>query len=454
MTTNQQRQWLAIFGILTLSFFQSLAISAATSPPPTHVVERRLPNGDSELQLVDAQGIALPPFTLNLSTHHSPATSADDPLMTKWRAWRYGGFVCFNDNQFVGSEYSKNQDPQLFNPSKLDIAGWAATLKSAGMHYAVLTTRHTSGFLLWDSATTEFDVASSPCRTDVAGEFVKECRRHGIAPGFYYCLWGGPKWMPHANARALILAQLHELATRYGAIPYFWIDMFNWAPADLTPQEAYDLLKNINPNAVVILNQHIQDGSKIAYFPTDVLNGEVHLPPAGGHQPLRTVNDKQYYLPFEFEPVSQRIAKGTTTPWGQVGAWFTVRDSEPFPAIQLLDWIQQAVALGAANVLLSCARTTPASSAKPMPASSTNSARCCVPPVSCRYPGAPVNCHSFESVRLQSSDNGKPVPIELIVAPIRRQWPCNAMVRSSDCTRKDWTSTNAYTPPSGRGWRK
>ena len=131
--------------------------------------------------------------------------------------------------------------------------------------------------------------------------------------------------------------------------------MFNWAPADLTPQEAYDLLKNINPDTVVILNQHIQDGSKIAYFPTDVLNGEVHLPPTGGHHPLRTVNDKQYYLPFEFEPVSQRIVKGTTTPWGHVGAWFTVRDSEPFPAKQLLDWIQQAVALGAANVLLSCA---------------------------------------------------------------------------------------------------
>jgi alpha-L-fucosidase len=228
-------------------------------------------------------------------------------------------------------------------------------MKRAGMNYAVLTTRHTSGFLLWDSATTEFDVASSPCMTDVAGEFVKQCRQHGIAPGFYYCLWGGPKWMPHPNARAIILAQLHELATRYGAIPYFWIDMFNWAPADLTPQEVYDLLKNINPNTVVILNQHIQDGSKLNYFPTDIVNGEVHLPPGGGHQPLRKVNDKQYYLPLEFEPVSQRIANGTTTPWGRVGAWFTVRDSVPFPAKDIFDWIHQTVALGADNILLSCA---------------------------------------------------------------------------------------------------
>lgn len=344
---------MAIIGSLALALSQSSATFADVIAPQATVVERRLANGDSELRVVDTKGKELPPVTLNLSAHHRPATSADDPLMTKWRSWRYGGFVCFNDNQFVGSEHSRNKDPQLFNPTKLDIAGWAKTMKNAGMNYAVLTTRHTSGFLLWDSATTEFDVASSPCKTDIAGKFVKECRRHGIAPGFYYCLWGGQKWMPHPNARAIILAQLHELATRYGEIPYFWIDMFRWGPADLTPQELYDLLKNINPNTVVILNQHIQDGSKIVYSPTDVLNGEVHLPPESGHEPFRMVDGKRYYLPFEFEPVSQRIAKGTTTPWGRIGAWFTARDSQPIPAAQLFDWIRQAYARGANNTLLS-----------------------------------------------------------------------------------------------------
>jgi hypothetical protein len=82
-------------------------------------------------------------------------------------------------------------------------------------------------------------------------------------------------------------------------------------------------------------------------------NSEVHLPPESGHVSFREVNDKRYYLPLEFEPVSQRIAKGTTTPWGQVGGWFTVRDSHPFPAAQVFDWIQQAHARGANNTLLS-----------------------------------------------------------------------------------------------------
>jgi alpha-L-fucosidase len=279
----------------------------------------------------------------------------------RWESYRYGGFVCFNDNQFSGEEFSKNKDASLYSPSKLNVGGWATAMKQAGMKYAVLTTRHTSGFLLWDSATSAFDVAASPNKTDVVGQFVQECRRLGIAPGLYYCLWGGKDWMPHPNARAIILAQLHELASRYGEIPYFWIDMKCWGPDNLSAQEIYDSIKNDQPNAMVTFNQHIQDGTKIAYFPTDALNGEVTAPPAAGHRPFRRVNGKRYYLPFEFEPVSQRIANGTVTPQGPVGAWFTYGEgkgfpaSQPFPAKMLFDWIQQACARGTRNVLLSLA---------------------------------------------------------------------------------------------------
>lgn len=332
----------------------AVALSVQVLAGEPNVVEQTRPDGLTELRVVADTGQSIVTYQLDLQHHYEPATT-DTGIVRRWEGYRFGGFVCYNDNQFTGGEYSKNKDPKVYNPSKLNVAGWAVTMKNAGMKYAVLTTRHTSGFLLWHSATTGFDVGASGNKTDVAGEFVKECRRHGIAPGFYYCLWGGKSWMPHPSARAIILAQLHELASRYGEIPYFWIDMGNWRPSSLSPQEIYDSIKNQQPNAIVILNQHIQDGTAIRYFPTDVLNGEVHLPPAGGNQPFRKVNGKRYYLPFEFEPVSQRIAKGTTTPWGPVGSWFTYPSSVPIPAKDLFDWIQQAYARGANNVLLSLA---------------------------------------------------------------------------------------------------
>lgn len=335
------------------------------------VVERRLPNGDSELRLLDAQGKVLETATVNLSRHHHPATSPDDPLITRWRSWKYGAFLCYNSNQYSGSEHCTLRDPMHFAPVNLDVKQWAQTLKAAGMKYAVLTTSHTSGFLLWDSPTSEFGVANSASKTDVVKAFVDECRRYDIIPGLYYCMWGGPKYPTAARVerradspRAVILYQLRELATRYGEIPYFWIDMMNWAPADLKPQEVYDLLKNINPNAVVILNQHIQDGSTLRYFPTDIVNGEVTMPPAAGHQAIRNVGGTNYYLPFEYEPCSQwrpnqkspsNNTGNKTYVWFTYGAGKGFEPSQPYPAAKLATEITEARRRGASNILLSCA---------------------------------------------------------------------------------------------------
>lgn len=198
--------------------------------------------------------------------------------------------------------------------------------------------------------------------------YVQACRRQGIVPGIYYCLWGGKACSVTGNreipeARAHILAQLYELATRNGPIPYFWIDMKNWAPQDLSAQEIYDLLKNINPQTVVLLNQHIQRGTEIKYFPTDVLNGEMMMPPESGHQALRELKGQRYYLPFEYEPCSQHQPGPEWKNNADYGnyVWFTYgkeRDftpSQAFPVEKLHQHITEAYERGTANVLLSCA---------------------------------------------------------------------------------------------------
>jgi hypothetical protein len=332
---------------------------ASQLPTEPIVHERTRAEGLTDLVVSAPDGAEIARYTVNLRDHRAP-DATHSPRIARWEDCRYGGMVCLNDNQFVGREWSTNRDPGLFAPARLDVAGWVATMKRAGMRYAVLTVRHTSGFLLWDSPTSGFDVAASPCGTDVVADFVQECRRQGIAPGIYYCLWGHEKsLLPHANARPVILAQLHELASRYGEIAVFWIDMQLWAPADLPAQDIYDLLRNLQPDTVVLFNQHVQDGTKIAYFPTDALNGELMVPPAEGHQAVRQFDGRSCYLPFEFEPVSQRRSVGFATPIGDVGVWFTnaagqgFEESRPMPVEVLFEWIRQGFRRGAANVLLS-----------------------------------------------------------------------------------------------------
>ena len=343
-----------------------IAAIVLTAPGEPAVTETRLPTGDSLIRVTDASGRVRATYKVLLAKHHSPATNPDDPLIRQWLAWKFGAFVCFNSNQYTGLEFCRLRDPQGYNPPVLDVKQWVATFKAAGMTHAILTVRHTSGFLLWDSPTSTHDVARSGNKTDLAGAFVRECRRQGLHGGFYYCLWGGKacsvtgrKELPHA--RATILAQLHELATRYGAIPYFWIDMKNWAPANLSTQEIYDALKNVNPKSVVIFNQHIQDGRALRYFPTDLVNGEIKLPPPAGHEPRRKVGPTTYYLPFEYEPCSQaRPKSGSKGEYGRY-CWFTYgpgkrfEPSKPFPVATLYRYIQLARRRGASNVLLACA---------------------------------------------------------------------------------------------------
>ncbi len=347
-------------GIL-LGAITAVLLAASACAGEVTVSSRVNEDGLTELSVHSDAGDLLKTCHVNLSTHHSPATERT-PAVARWESYRLGAFVCYNTNQFTGDELCRADDPAVYAPRKLDVDSWVVAMRAAGMRYAVLTTRHTSGFLLWDSVTTAHDVASSQDKTDVVRAFTDACRKAGIAPGFYYCMWGG-EWLKHPNARNIILAQLHELASNYGDIPYFWIDMMNWAPKDLPAQQVYDLLKNLQPDTIVIMNQHIQDGTELKYFPTDVMNGEIHLPPESGHEPVREADGRTCYLPFEFEPVSQQRedAKSVAnTPLGR-GTWFTYgpgksfEPSRPFPVAPLYDWIKQAYSRGASNVLLSMA---------------------------------------------------------------------------------------------------
>ena len=219
-------------------FVLGMCVSLSPAAEPT-VKEVRQRDGNSVIEITAADGCELASYTIDMARHHHPATGPDDKLVEKFRSWKFGAFLCFNSNQYSGAEFCTSKDPvKDFQPTALDVRQWIKTIKDAGMTYAVLTARHTSEFLLWDSATSRINVMNSAVKMDLVKEYVDECRKQGIEPGIYYCLWGSG-WRPNPNARAIILAQLHELATRYGKIPYFWLDMphhVGWLAKDLSQQ--------------------------------------------------------------------------------------------------------------------------------------------------------------------------------------------------------------------------
>lgn len=295
-----------------------------------------------------------------------PATSQNDAIK-EWENLRFGAFIHFNDNTSVGLEFSKNTDPGIFNPENLDFDLMMSCFKEAGIKYAVLTTRHTSGFCLWDSEFTKFDVASSPYKKDIVEEFVRSCKKYDIKPCLYYCLWGG-KWKPQdwnntiageveqKPTKEIILGQLNELSSNYGDIYTFWLDMHTWCDSTLSVSEIYSFIKQKRPETFVHFNQHVQDGTKLRYFPTDIVNGEERLPPVTGHNPHRIIDSVKYYLPFEYEITSQKnLSKSLGNGLMKGSCWFTYTNSEFYPVDSLFHYIKQSYARGGSNVLLSTA---------------------------------------------------------------------------------------------------
>jgi alpha-L-fucosidase len=63
-------------------------------------------------------------------------------------------------------------DVHLFNPRQLDTDQWLRAVKAAGATYAVLTAKHTTGFVLFPDPEYEYAIDKTPFQ-DGRGDIVK-----------------------------------------------------------------------------------------------------------------------------------------------------------------------------------------------------------------------------------------------------------------------------------------
>jgi alpha-L-fucosidase len=76
--------------------------------------------------------------------------------------------------------------PETFNPTKFDATEIATLAKLAGMKYIMFTTKHHSGFCMWDTKTTAFNIMNTPYHKDLLKDFVEATRKAGLQVGFYF----------------------------------------------------------------------------------------------------------------------------------------------------------------------------------------------------------------------------------------------------------------------------
>ena len=65
-----------------------------------------------------------------------------------------------------------NDLPRTFNPRKFEPGDWAAPAKIAGVKCVVFTAKHHSGFCMWPTQTTPFNIMRTPFKRDITGELL------------------------------------------------------------------------------------------------------------------------------------------------------------------------------------------------------------------------------------------------------------------------------------------
>ena len=196
---------------------------------------------------------------------------------------RFGMFIHFNMPTFAPEDWPDPDMPvSAFNPVRLDCGQWASTAKAANMSYGCLTTKHHSGFCIWDTKTTDYNSMNSPVRKDVVREYVDAFRKAGLKIMLYYSILDThhrlrPGYITRAKVD-MVKAQLKELLTNYGDITALIIDGWDapWSRIsydDVPFEEIYEYIKSIQPNCLV-MDLNAAKYPREALFYTDIKSYE------------------------------------------------------------------------------------------------------------------------------------------------------------------------------------
>ena len=205
----------------------------------------------------------------------------------------YGMFIHFGPNTFLDIEWGDGQAPvSVYNPAHLDPGQWVRVARDAGFRYVLLVTKHHDGFCLWDSKYTDYDVASSPVKTDVVKAVSDACKKYGLKFAVYYSLWD--RHEPSYQAKNFnhyikyMENQLTELLTQYGEVCELWFDGGWDKPVkDWQLPRIYKLVKKLQPNCAVGVNHTVSAVDDQPSYTWD----DLVLPDS-------CKRDNQYYLRF------------------------------------------------------------------------------------------------------------------------------------------------------------
>ena len=207
----------------------------------------------------------LPALFVLLLPAVSRSATAQKPLVELQQEFidlRFGLFIHFNMPTFSPDDWPDPHMPaKAFTLEQIDCRQWAEAAKSARMTYGCLTAKHHSGFCIWDTKSTDYNVMNSPLKKDVVREYADAFRAAGIKVMMYYSILDTHHDLRRGHVTKshieMVKQQLTELFSNYGEITALFIDGWEspWARIsydEIPFEDIYRLVKSLQPNCLIM----------------------------------------------------------------------------------------------------------------------------------------------------------------------------------------------------------
>jgi len=185
------------------------------------------------------------------------------PSQLEWQDLEMGMFIHFAPNTWQGVEQDNLSTPLSdINPKQLNTDQWASTAVDLGAKYIVFVAKHSGGFCMWQTETTNYGIRDTPWRGghgDVLADVSASCRKFGLRLGVYV----SPRDAKHGAEigglcntpaqqqiyNAIYRRQLTEVLSRYGSMVEIWFDGSNVIPVG-------DILDRYAAHAMIFQGPH------------------------------------------------------------------------------------------------------------------------------------------------------------------------------------------------------
>ena len=185
------------------------------------------------------------------------------PEQASYQHTELTAFIHFSLATFDGTEQGNTSDkPTVFAPTNLTqdtINSWVSQLKGAGFRQATLTAKHSIGFCLWPSKSTndcnQYSVAQSNWMNgtgDVAKMWTDAMHAAGMRVGFYLAPWDQHFPSSTTGYQDYLEKQLTELLTNYGPVYELWLDGANSPGASIVDwAHVFRLARQLQPHTLI-----------------------------------------------------------------------------------------------------------------------------------------------------------------------------------------------------------